>query len=192
MGSLASGFALASQPLLAQAISTDSQGLVVAELKLPVADGQIPAYVARPAKPGKHPVILVVQEIFGVHEHIKDMCRRYAKMGYYAIAPEMFARQGDVSKMTDIQTVLSQVVSKVPDAQVCADLDAAVAFARASGHADASRLGLVGYCWGGRTAWIYARHNPRLKAAVAYYGLLDGMKSPIKPLDPVEIGRAHV
>ncbi len=188
MCSLASGFALASQPLLAQAISTDSQGLVVAELKLPVADGQIPAYVARPAKPGKHPVILVVQEIFGVHEHIKDMCRRFAKLGYYAIAPELFARQGDVSTMSDIGTILSEVVAKVPDAQVCADLDAAVAFAQASGHANTSRLGLVGYCWGGRMAWIYARHNPRLKAAVAYYGLLDGMKSPIKPLDPVDFG----
>jgi carboxymethylenebutenolidase len=139
-----------------------------------------------PKKPGKYPVVLVVQEIFGVHEHIKDMCRRYAQAGYYAIAPEMFARQGDVSSMTDIGKILSEVVSKVPDAQVCADLDAAVAFASASGQADASRVGLVGWCWGGRTAWVYARHNPKLKAAVAYYGLLSGMKSPIKPADPVE------
>ncbi len=188
MTSLASGFALASQPVLAQAIHTDSQGLVTAEVQVPVADGKIPAYTARPAKPGKYPVILVVQEIFGVHEHIKDMCRRFAKLGYYAIAPEMFARQGDVSKMTDIGAILSEVVSKVPDAQVCSDLDAAVAFARASGHADAQRVGLVGFCWGGRTAWIYALHNPKLKAAVAYYGLLAGMKSPIKPLDPIEFG----
>ena len=188
MTSLASGFAVASQPVLSAAISTDTKGLVTAEVKVPTADGQIPAYVARPAKAGKYPVILVVQEIFGVHEHIKDMCRRYAKLGYYAIAPEMFARQGDVSKMTDIMAILTEVVSKVPDAQVCADLDAAVAFARASGHANTSRLGLVGYCWGGRTAWIYALHNPKLKAAVAYYGLLDGMKSPIKPRDPVEFG----
>lgn len=186
--SLASGFALAAQPVLAQAITTDSKGLVAGEVKVPTADGQIPAYVARPAKPGKHPVILVVQEIFGVHEHIKDMCRRYAKLGYYAIAPEMFARQGDVSKMTDIMTILNEVVSKVPDAQVCADLDAAVAFAKASGHANTERLGLVGWCWGGRTAWLYALHNPKLKAAVAYYGLLEGMKSPIKPRDPVEFG----
>lgn len=188
MTSLASGFALASQPLLAQAINTDSQGLVVAEVQVPVADGKIPAYVARPAKPGKHPVVLVVQEIFGVHEHIKDVCRRFAKLGYYAIAPEMFARQGDVSKMTDIGAILSEVVAKVPDAQVCSDLDAAVAFARASGHGDAERVALVGFCWGGRTAWIYALHNPKLKAAVAYYGLLAGMKSPIKPLDPIEFG----
>ena len=184
--SLATGFAVAAQPVLAQAITTDAKGLSVGEVQIPVADGKIPAYVARPAKAGKHPVVLVVQEIFGVHEHIKDMCRRYAKMGYYAIAPEMFARQGDVSKMTDIGAILSQVVAKVPDAQVCADLDAAVAFAKASGHADASRVGLVGYCWGGRTAWLYARHNPQLKAAVAYYGLLNGMKSDIKPADPVD------
>ncbi|WP_290873429.1 dienelactone hydrolase family protein [Aquabacterium sp.] len=187
MTSLASGFAVASNPVLAQAITTDTQGLTVAEVKLPVADGVIPAYVARPAKAGKHPVILVVQEIFGVHEHIKDVARRYAKMGYYAIAPEMFARQGDVSKMSDIGAILSEVVSKVPDAQVMSDLDAAVAFAKAQG-ADASRVGLVGFCWGGRTAWLYARHNPKLKAAVAYYGLLEGMKGPIKPYDPIEIG----
>ncbi|NBD19307.1 carboxymethylenebutenolidase [Aquabacterium fontiphilum] len=185
--SLASGFAVASQPLLAQAITTDTKGLVAGEVQIPVAGGQIPAYRAMPAKAGKHPVVLVVQEIFGVHEHIKDMCRRYAKAGYYAIAPEMFARQGDVSKMTDINAILSQVVSKVPDAQVCADLDAAVAFAGASGRADTRRVGLVGYCWGGRTAWIYAHHNPKLKAAVAYYGLLSGMKSDIKPADPVDL-----
>ncbi|TDP81290.1 carboxymethylenebutenolidase [Aquabacterium commune] len=185
---LATGFAVAAQPVLAQAITTDSKGLTAGEVQIPVADGKIPAYRAVPSKPGKYPVILVVQEIFGVHEHIKDMCRRYAKMGYYAIAPEMFARQGDVSKMTDIAAILGQVVIKVPDAQVCADLDAAVAFAKASGRADTKRVGLVGYCWGGRTAWIYARHNPQLKAAVAYYGLLNGMKSDIKPADPVDFG----
>ncbi len=185
---LATGFAVAAQPVLAQAITTDSKGLTAGEVQIPVADGKIPAYRAVPSKPGKYPVILVVQEIFGVHEHIKDMCRRYAKMGYYAIAPEMFARQGDVSKMADIAAILGQVVIKVPDAQVCADLDAAIAFAKASGQADAKRVGLVGFCWGGRTAWIYARHNPQLKAAVAYYGLLNGMKSDIKPADPVDIG----
>jgi carboxymethylenebutenolidase len=185
---LATGFAVAAKPVLAQAISTDSKGLTAGEVKIPVVDGQIPAYRAVPSKPGKYPVILVVQEIFGVHEHIKDMCRRYAKMGYYAIAPEMFARQGDVSKLTDIGQIISTVVSKVPDAQVCADLDAAVAFAGASKQADVKRVGLVGYCWGGRTAWIYARHNPKLKAAVAYYGLLSGMKSDIKPADPVDFG----
>jgi len=187
MTSLASGFAVASNPVLAQAITTDTQGLVAGEVSIPTADGKVPAYHARPAKAGKHPVVLVVQEIFGVHEHIKDVVRRYAKMGYYAIAPELFARQGDVSKMTDIGAILGQVVSKVPDAQVCGDLDAAVAFAKASGHANAARVGLVGFCYGGRIAWVYAKHNPKLKAAVAYYGLLEGMKSDIKPQDPVDL-----
>ena len=187
MTSLASGFAAATLPVSAQTITTDTQGLAVAEVKVKTADGEIPAYVARPAAAGKHPVILVVQEIFGVHEHIKDMCRRYAKQGYYAIAPEMFARQGDVSKMTDIGAILGTVVSKVPDAQVCADLDAAVAFARASGQANADHVGLVGYCWGGRTAWVYANHNPKLKAAVAYYGLLEGLKDgKLRTADPID------
>ena len=183
---LATGFAVASNPVLAQAIVTDTVGLVAGEISIPVADGKIPGYRAMPAKPGKHPVLLVVQEIFGVHEHIKDMCRRFAKLGYYAIAPEMYARQGDVSKLTDIGEILSTVVSKVPDAQVVSDLDSAVAFAAASGHANASRVGLVGYCWGGRVAWVYANHNPKLKAAVSYYGLLDGMQADIRPQDPVD------
>ena len=186
MTSLASGFAVASSPVLAQAISTDSVGLVAGEVSIPVADGKVPAYRAMPAAAGKYPVLLVVQEIFGVHEHIKDMCRRFAKLGYYAIATELYARQGDVSKMTDIGAILSTVVAKVPDAQVNADLDGSVAFAAASGSGDTTRLGLVGYCWGGRAAWVYANHNPKLKAAVSYYGLLDGMKSPIKPQDPVD------
>lgn len=186
MTSLASGFAVASNPVTADVITTDSQGIVAGEVNVPVADGQIPAYRAMPAQAGKHPVVLVVQEIFGVHEHIKDVCRRYAKLGYFAIAPELFARQGDVSKMTDIGQILSTVVAKVPDAQVNADLDATVAFARASGRAQADRLGLVGFCWGGRAAWVYARHNPKLKAAVAYYGLLEGMKSDLKPKDPID------
>ncbi len=190
MTSLATGFAVASNPVLAQAITTDSAGLVAGEVSVPVADGKIPAYRAMPSGTGKYPVLLVVQEIFGVHEHIKDMCRRFAKLGYYAIAPEMYARQGDVSKMTDIGAILSTVVAKVPDAQVNADLDAAVAFAAASGNGDTARLGLVGYCWGGRAAWVYALHNPKLKAVVSYYGLLDGMKSPIKPQDPVDFATA--
>lgn len=186
--SLATGFALASAPVLAQAITTDAKGLLAGEVKVPVKDGVIPAYRAVPAKPGKHPVIVVIQEIFGVHEHIKDVCRRLAKLGYYAIAPELFARQGDVSTMTDIGQILSQVVSKVPDAQVFADIDASVAFAKASGQADAKRLGVVGFCYGGRMTWLYADHNPAVKAGVAYYGLLAGLKSDVKPADPVDVG----
>lgn len=187
VSSLASGFALAAGPAQASTIVTDSKGLVAGEVKIPVAGGEIPAYRAMPAQGKNLPVLLVVQEIFGVHEHIKDVCRRYAKLGYFAIAPEMFARQGDVSKMSDIGEILGQVVSKVPDAQVMSDLDAAVAYAQASGHASRKRLGMVGFCWGGRTVWLYAAHNPQLKAGVAYYGLLSGMKSEIKPADPVDL-----
>ncbi len=188
MTSLATGFALASGAVDAQAIKTDSTGLVAGEVSVPTADGKVPAYRAMPAKGSNFPVVLVIQEIFGVHEHIKDMCRRFAKLGYFAIAPEMFARQGDVSTMTDIGQILSNVVSKVPDAQVMSDLDATVAFAKASGKANTKRLGIIGYCWGGRTVWLYSAHNPKVKAGVAYYGLLNGMKSEIKPQDPIDIG----
>jgi carboxymethylenebutenolidase len=185
--SLATGFALASTPLMAQAITTSSRGLVAGEVSVPVTGGHIPAYRAMPSKPGKHPTIVVIQEIFGVHEHIKDICRRLAKMGYYAIAPELFARQGDVSKMTDIGEILSQVVAKVPDAQVFADIDASIAFAKASGHADTKKLGTLGFCYGGRMVWLYNQHNPRVKAGIAYYGLLSGLKSEIKANDPIDI-----
>lgn len=185
--SLATGFALASTPLMAQAITTSTRGLVAGEVSVPVKGGHIPAYRAMPAKPGKHPTIVVIQEIFGVHEHIKDICRRLAKMGYYAIAPELFARQGDVSKMSDIGEILSQVVAKVPDAQVFADLDSSIAFAKASGHADTKKLGTLGFCYGGRMVWLYNQHNPRVKAGVAYYGLLSGLKSEIKANDPIDI-----
>ncbi len=187
VSSLASGFALASGALEAQAITTDTKGLVAGEVSIPVADGKVPAYRAMPAKAGKFPVVLVIEEIFGVHEHIKDMCRRFAKLGYLAIAPELLARQGDVSKMSDINQILTEVISKVPDAQAMSDLDATVAFAKASGHGDVAKLGIVGWCWGGRTTWLYADHNPQVKAGVAYYGLLSGMKSDIKPNDPIDI-----
>jgi carboxymethylenebutenolidase len=189
MTSLAVGFAIASKPVLAQAINTDTHGLVAGEVSVPVADGHIPAYRAMPRDGKNFPVIVVIQEIFGVHEHIKDMCRRFAKLGYLAIAPELFARQGDVSQMTDVGEILSKVVSKVPDAQVFADLDATVAYVKSTGKGDLAKLGTVGYCWGGRAVWLYASHNPSVKAAVAYYGLLNGMKSEIKANDPVDIAQ---
>jgi carboxymethylenebutenolidase len=184
------GFAKAAQALLAQVITTDTWGLVAGEVSIAVGDSQIPGYRAMPAGPGTSPVVLVVQEIFGVHEHIRDVCRRLAKLGYFAIAPDLYARQGDVSTMSDIPEIFSSVVLHVPDAQVCADLDAALAFAQASGHADAERVGLVGFCWGGRVAWVYASHNPKLKAAVSYYGLLEGMKSQIRPNDPLDLAES--
>lgn len=187
MTSLAIGFAMASSPIMAQAIMTSDDGLVAGEVSVPVADGKMPAYRAMPKNGKNLPVILVVQEIFGVHEHIKDVCRRFAKLGYYAIAPEMFARQGDVSKMTDISEILSTVVSKVPDEQVFSDLDATVAYAKSTGKANVKKLATVGFCWGGRTVWLYAAHNPNVKTGVAYYGLLNGMKSDIKANDPIDI-----
>src|SRR5229473_1539917 len=169
--SLIAGFTLATGPVNAQSvITTDTNGLAAGEVKIPVPDGQLPAYRAMPATGGTFPTVLVVQEIFGVHEHIKDVCRRFAKMGYYAVAPELFARQGDPSKYTEIPKLVAELVSKVPDAQVMSDFDAAVAYAKGSGKADTAKLAITGFCWGGRITWLYAAHNPGLKAAVAWYG----------------------
>jgi carboxymethylenebutenolidase len=187
---LASGFALATQPVSAQTITTDARGLTAGEIKVPVKDGEIPAYRALPATGGPHPVVLVVQEIFGVHEHIKDICRRLAKIGYFAIAPELYARQGDVSKLKDVQDILTNVVSKVPDAQVMSDLDATVAWVAAGGQGDTTRLGITGFCWGGRVVWLYCAHNPGVKAGVAWYGRLVGQASELTPTHPVDIARS--
>ena len=168
--SLGAGFALAVLPVTAQTINTPVDGLVAGEVKVKTKDGDMAAYRAMPATGGNFPVILVVQEVFGVHEYIKDICRRLAKNGYFAIAPELYARQGDASKYTDIPKLISEIVSKVTDAQVLADLDATVAFAKASGKADTARLGITGFCWGGRIVHMYAAHNPNVRAAVAWYG----------------------
>lgn len=147
----------------------------------------MPAYRALPEGKGPFPIVLVVQEIFGVHEHIKDICRRLAKAGYFAVAPELYARQGDVSGMTDIPKLISTVVSKVPDAQVMSDLDATVAWAKSTGSADTAKLAITGFCWGGRIVWLYSAHNPNLKAGVAWYGRLVGEADPLHPKHPVEI-----
>ncbi len=184
--SLAAGFALAVQPVSAQTITTDTAGLEAGEVKIPVKDGEIPAYRAMPDKGGPFPTVLVVQEIFGVHEHIKDICRRFAKLGYFAIAPEMYARQGDVSGLKDFPEIL-KIVQKVPDAQVMSDLDSAVAYAKATGKADTSKLAITGFCWGGRIVWLYAAHNPSLKAGVAWYGRLKGDKTELQPKYPVDL-----
>lgn len=187
VATLATGFALAVQPVSAQTIKTDTEGLNAGEVKIPVTGGEIPAYQARPAKGSSFPVILVVQEIFGVHEHIKDLCRRLAKAGYLAVAPELYARQGDVSKQTDIQEIIKSVVSKVPDAQVMSDLDATVAWAGKSGQGDVSKLGVTGFCWGGRIVWLYSAHNPKLKAGVAWYGRLTSAVDELHPKHPLDI-----
>jgi len=168
--SLGAGFAAAVLPVSAQTVTTPADGLVAGEVKVPAKGGDMVAYRAMPATGGPFPMILVVSEIFGVHEHIKDVVRRFAKLGYFAIAPELFARQGDAGKVTDVQALIRDIVAKTPDADVMADLDAAVAYAKASGKADTSRLGITGFCWGGRTTLMYAAHNAGVKAAVPWYG----------------------
>lgn len=187
MTSLAAGFALAVQPVTADAIVTDAKGLEAGEVKIPIKDEKIPAYRAMPEKGGPFPVVLVVQEIFGVHEHIKDVCRRFAKLGYLAMAPELFARQGDVTKIKEIKDIIAQVVSKVPDNQVMADLDATVAWAKESGKGDTSKLGITGFCWGGRIVWLYSAHSKDLKAGVAWYGRLVGQATELQPKYPLDL-----
>jgi carboxymethylenebutenolidase len=190
--SLAAGFALAVQPVAAETITTDTTGLEAGEVKIPVKDGEIPGYRAMPAAGDSFPVVLVVQEIFGVHEHIKDICRRLAMLGYLAVAPELYARQGDVSQFTDFKEIFAKVVSKVPDSQVMSDLDAAVAWAGKSGKADLQKLAVTGFCWGGRIVWLYSAHNKELKAGVAWYGRLVGDKTELQPRHPVDVaGSLH-
>ena len=185
--SLASGFALSVQPVSAEAIHTDAIGLEAGEVKVPVADGSIPAYRAIPDRGGPFPTVLVVHEIFGVHEHIQDICRRLAKLGYYAIAPELYAREGDPAKIGDIKEIMTKIVAKTPDAQEMSDLDATVAFAKASGKADTSRLAITGFCRGGRTVWLYAAHNPELKAAVPWCGFLDLPPTALQPKSAIDV-----
>src|SRR2546422_9548381 len=187
MTTLAVGFALAVRPVSAETIVTDAEGLTVGEVKIPTSDGALPAYRAMPSQGRSCPVVLVVQEIFGVHEHIKDVCRRLAKLGYLAVAPEVYARQGDVSKLSEVNDIVTKVVSKVPDAQVMADLDATVAWAKDSGNGNIEKVGITGFCWGGRVVWLYAAHNPRVKAAVARYGRLVGKTSELQPKHPLDV-----
>jgi carboxymethylenebutenolidase len=188
MTSLAIGFAAAAGPVAADTvITTVSEGLTAGEVKIPAADVEIPAYRAMPAKGGPFPVVLVVQEIFGVHEHIKDVCRRFAKEGYLAVAPELYARQGDPTKFTDYKQLFAEIVGKVPDAQVMSDLDAAVAWAGKSGSGDVKRVGVTGFCWGGRITWLYCAHSPQVKAGVAWYGRLVGETTPLQPKYPIDV-----
>jgi carboxymethylenebutenolidase len=174
------------QPVSAQTITTSTEGLEAGEVRIPVADGEIPAYRAMPAKGKDFPVVLVVQEIFGVHEHIKDICRRFAKLGYCAVAPELYARQGDVSKISDWKQIFAEVVNKVPDAQVMSDLDATAAWAAKSSKGDQRKLAATGFCWGGRITWLYAAHNKDLKAGVAWYGRLRGETTELQPKYPLD------
>lgn len=185
-GTLIGGFALAAGPAAATAIATDNKGLVAGPVQIPVEGGHIPAYRAAPDGKGAAPVILVVQEIFGVHEYIEDVCRRLAKAGYMAVAPELYARQGEPAKYTEVSKLISEVVNKVPDEQVMGDLDAAVAWAGKNGG-DIGKLGITGFCWGGRVVWLYTAHNPNVDAGVAWYGRLVGNADALRPSQPVDI-----
>ncbi len=181
------GYAALAQPVAASSISTPSDGLDVGMVSFAAHGGTaLNAYRAKPAGKRKLPVIIVVQEIFGLHEWIRDMTRRYAKAGYYAIAPDFFQRQGDATRIADFKRLFAEIVSKVPDAQVMGDCDAAAKFAGTDGG-NATRLGITGYCWGGRVTWLYAAHNPRLKAGVACYGRVIGTPSELQPKSPLDL-----
>ncbi|HEX8721022.1 MAG TPA: dienelactone hydrolase family protein [Pyrinomonadaceae bacterium] len=187
---LAAGFALAVQPVTAQTvITTDAVGLEAGEVRIPVSGGEMPGYRAMPAKGRNFPVALVVQEIFGVHEHIKDVCRRFAKLGYLAVAPSLYFRQGDTTSVA-MEEVM-KVVGRVPDEQVMADLDSTVAWARGTKKTDAKRVGVTGFCWGGRIVWLYSAHSREVDAGVAWYGRLvaaaNAKPNPLTPRQPIEL-----
>ncbi len=184
---LGAGYAAATLPIMAQtAIKTSAEGLTAGEVMIDVNGFKMPAYRAQPAGKTGLPVVLVLSEIFGVHEYIADTARRFAKAGYLAIAPELFVRQGDAQSYGEMAKLMSEVISKVPDAQVMGDLDAIVAWAAANGG-NADKLGVTGFCWGGRQTWLYAAHNPKVKAGVAWYGRLVGEASALAPRHPVEV-----
>lgn len=180
------GYALAAQPVAASTITTDTAGLDAGMTSFQTAGLRMNAYRAKPAGKRNLPVVIVVQEIFGLHEWVKDICRRYAKAGFYAIAPDLYQRQGDATKITDFKILIGDIVSKVPDAQVMGDLDAAAQFVGTDGG-NAAKLGITGFCWGGRIVWLYAAHNPRLKAGVACYGRVIGAGNPLQPKNPIDL-----
>ncbi|OBV39055.1 dienelactone hydrolase family protein [Janthinobacterium psychrotolerans] len=184
---LGTGFAVAVMPVAAQnVIKTDGVGLISGTVMVKVDGQDVPVYASQPEGKTGLPVILVISEIFGVHEHIADMARRFAKQGYLALAPDLFVRQGDATKVASIPELMKNIVGKTPDAQVMSDLDAIVAWARQNGG-DTARLGITGFCWGGRITWLYAAHNPAVKAGVAWYGRLVGESTAITPQHPVDI-----
>ncbi|KAB1076295.1 dienelactone hydrolase family protein [Methylobacterium planeticum] len=181
MTSLMTGLTLATTRVEAQVIHTDTAGIEAGEVRIPAGDGPMPGYRAMPDGQGPFPVILVIEEIFGVHDYIKDICRRLAKAGYCAVAPELYARQGDLSRMTDVKEIVRDVISKTPDDQWIADLDATVVWAGSASKGDLGRLGVMGWCRGGRGVWLYAAHRRDLKAAVAWYGPVTGERTAIQP-----------
>ena len=185
LGELSTGYPRMLPPT-PTVLHTGAEGLVAGEVWVPVGDGELPAYRAMPAAAGPHPILLVLQEVFGVDEYLKDTCRRAAHEGFVAIAPELYARQGKVIEC-ESREALFAIVGAVPDAQVMADLDACANFAAASCGGDATRLGVTGFCWGGRIVWLYAAHNPRLRAGVAWYGRLAGDTDSRHPRQPLDV-----
>ena len=181
------GYAATALPIMAQtAIKTPSDGLKTGEIAFDVNGFKVPAFYATPAGKTDLPVVLVIQEIFGVHEYIADTARRFARAGYLAIAPELFARQGDPTQYGEMAKLMSEVVSKVPDEQVMADLDGAVKWAGANGG-NLKKVGITGFCWGGRITWLYAQQSQHVQAGVAWYGRLAGTPSPITPKQPLDL-----
>ncbi len=170
-----------------QTPSVKYEDIESADVRIPVRDGEIPGYRAMPAGAGPFPIVLIAPEIFGVNENIRQICRRFAGEGYFAIAPDFFVRQGDVSQMTDHQEIISKVISKLSDAQVLSDLDAAADYAASTGKGDITRLTMTGFCWGGRIAWLYAAQSDRLRAAVAWYGKVVGDRDELHPRHPLDV-----
>ncbi|MNR90419.1 Carboxymethylenebutenolidase [compost metagenome] len=184
---IGTGFAAAVLPVTAQSVvKTDNSGLTAGEITVTVNGQAVPVYRAQPTGKTNLPVVLVISEIFGVHEYIADVARRFAKLGYLALAPELFVRQGDPGAYGTIAELQKEIISKVPDAQVMTDLDAVVAWAKANGG-NTDKLGITGFCWGGRVTWLYSAHNPKVKAGVAWYGRLIGNNNELTPKNPVDI-----
>ncbi len=184
------GYALAVSPITAFAISTSADGLIGKDIVIPVNDGgKMPAYVAMPKSGRKLPCIMVVQEIFGLHEYIKDVCRRLANAGYVAVAPSLYFRQGDATKIADINQLRSTIVNKVKYDQVLSDLDATASWLQQQKNTDATKLGITGFCWGGTATWMYAAHNPKVKAGVAWYGKIKGEVTANQSKFPIDIAK---
>ena len=180
-------YASAVEPVAQTAIHTDSHGLEAGDVRIPVRDGTLAGYCARPAGKSNLPIVMLIHEIWSVHEYFRDLCRRLAKLGYLAVAPDLFGRQGDPASL-ERDDIFSKIVSRVPDAQVMADLDATAAWAASNGG-DPNRLGATGFCWGGRITWLYAAHNPKLKAGVAWYGKVEGPADALKPRHPIDVAK---
>lgn len=187
--SIGMGYALAVMPIWASAISTPSSKLDCSDLKIPIGKDTIPAYFAQPQNKGRHPCVIVIHEIFGVHEYIRDVCRRLAKEGYCVIAPDLFSRYGDASKLNNIKELIQNIVSKTSQAEIYTDLDAVVTWLESHPGADSTRIGMTGFCWGGNITWMYAAHNSKLKAGVAWYGRLKGDTNPKQPKFPIDIAQ---